>query len=90
MTKNNPLERLMSAKVKANSDDADRRNYQSFITAMRDDGWTDSDVAEYAENIKVLMGKDDDKAMELFPHGLYANATEARQMAREFWKGYAA
>lgn len=90
MTKNNPLERLMSAKVKADSDDAARRNYQSFINAMRSEGWTESDINEYADNIKVLMGSDDDKAMALFPHGLYANADEARNMAKECWKGYAA
>lgn len=90
MTKDNPLARLMTAKVKAESDDADRRNYQRFIKSVRENGWSESDVSEYAEKIKTLMGKDDSAAIDLFPVGIYANADDARSGARQFWKGYAA
>lgn len=84
----NPIDRLRAATAKANSDDEDRRNYQAFITAMRAIGWSETDVAEYVENIKVLMGKNDEKAMALFPAGLYSNAESARQSARDFWREY--
>lgn len=76
------LSGLNAAKDKANA----RANYRDCMTAMRRQGWTDSDVKEYADSIGVLMGEDDAKALALFPAGTYATAEAARTDARKFWK----
>ena len=76
-----PLDRLASAKAKADAS----ANFERFITARRADGWTDSDVAEYRESIRVLMGNDDAAALALFPPGAYATTEQALQDAREYW-----
>lgn len=77
----NALENLAAAKARADS----RANFDSFIAGRRADGWSDSDVAEYRESIRVLMGDDDVAALALFPVGTYATAEQARQAAREYW-----
>lgn len=76
-----PLDRLASAKSKADS----RANFDRFIAGRRADGWIDSDVAEYRESIRVLMGDDEAAALALFPPGTYQTAEQARQGAREYW-----
>lgn len=81
------LENLAAAKAKADG----RTNFERFIAARRADGWTDSDVAEYRESIRILMGDDDAAALALFPAGTYATAEQARQGAREeYWAASAA
>lgn len=75
------LENLAAAKAKADA----RTNFEHFIAARRADGWTDSDVAEYRESIRVLMGDDEAAALALFPAGTYATAEQARHGAREYW-----
>lgn len=80
------LEHLAAAKSKADA----RANFERFIAGRRADGWTDSDVAEYRESIRVLMGDDDAAALALFPAGTYATAEQARQGAREYWAASAA
>jgi hypothetical protein len=68
-----------------NNDEA-RRAYQRFINHARQHlGWSDADVAEYADSVKVLMGKDDAATLALFPDGLYKSAEEARQGAVKYW-----
>ena len=75
------LNGLSAAKDKANA----RANYRDCMVAMREQGWSDSDVKEYGESIAVLMGDDDEKALALFPAGTYATAAYARQGAAVFW-----
>ena len=57
------IEKLQTAKVKADSTQADRQNYAAYIDAMRECGWTDEDVAEYREEVERIMkfGTDDEK-----------------------------
>lgn len=82
----NPLARLAAVNAKADAEDQDRKNFRRFIADMRDYGqWSDEDVADYMGKIKVLMGKDDEAALDLFPGGLYQTADEAREGARVFW-----
>lgn len=80
------IERLALAKAGADQSANDRKAYKRFIDAMTDSGWSESDVSEYAANIKVLMGKDDAAAMSLFPSGVFKLAEEARDSARKFWR----
>lgn len=75
------LENLAAAKAKADA----RANFDRFIAARRANGWTDSDVAEYRESIRILMGADDAATLALFPPGAYATAEQARHGAREYW-----
>ncbi len=75
------LENLAAAKVRADS----RANFDNFIAGRRVVGWSDADIAEYAESIRILMGTDDAAALALFPVGTYQTAEQARQDAREFW-----
>ena len=83
----NPLDRLRGVKEQADSADDTRRAYQQFINHARTVlGWSDADVAEYAESIKVLMGNDDAAALALFPDGLYKSAEEARKAAVKYWE----
>lgn len=67
------------------SNDNARELYSRFIETMRSQGWTDADVADYAEQIRILMGKDDEAATALFPDGLYETAAEARNAAVQYW-----
>lgn len=83
---NSPLDRLRNARQQANSADETRELYAKFIAAMREQGWTEADVSEYAESIRVLMGKDDHAALSLFPAGLYETADQARSAAIQTWK----
>ena len=76
------LNGLNAAKDKANA----RANYRDFMAAMRREGWSDSDVKEYSENIGVLMAEDDAAALPLFPAGTYATAEDARSDVRKFWR----
>lgn len=75
------LDSLALAKSKADA----RGNFERFIAGRRASGWSDSDVAEYRESIRVLMGSDDTAALALFPVGTYQTAEQARQAAREYW-----
>lgn len=75
------LENLAAAKAKADA----MANFDRFIAARRANGWTDSDVAEYRESIRILMSDDDAAALALFPSGTYQTAEQARQGAREYW-----
>ena len=87
MNARNPMARLAEVNAKADAKDQDRRNFKRFIDDMKEYGqWSDDDVADYTSRIKVLMGKDDAAALELFHEGAYATAEEARQGARTFWK----
>ena len=76
-----PLDRLASAKIKADA----RVNFERFIAGRRADGWSDSDVAEYRESTRILMGDDVAAALALFPPGTYQTAEQARRGAREHW-----
>lgn len=75
------IESLAAAKSKSDA----RANFERFITSRRADGWTDSDVAEYRESVRTLMGDDDAAALALFPHGIYQTAEQARQAVRDYW-----
>ena len=75
------LENLQAAKSKADA----RANFERFIAVRRAAGWTDADVAEYRESIRILMGSDDMAALALFPVGTYQSAELARQGARDYW-----
>lgn len=75
------LENLAAAKAKADA----RANFERFIEGRRADGWSYSDVAEYRESIRILMGDDDQAALALFPPGTYQSAEQARHAAREYW-----
>ena len=76
------LSGLNAAKDKADA----RANFRDCMSAMRCQGWTDSDVKEYSESIGVLMANDDKAALALFPAGTYPDAESARAGARKFWK----
>lgn len=82
----NPLDRIRNLKKSADSEDDSRKAFASFIRLMRSTGWTDADVAEYTDNVRVLMGKDDEAALALFPAGLYATAQSARDDAVKYWQ----
>lgn len=75
------LENLAAAKSKADA----RANFERFIASRRADGWRDSDVVQYRESIRVLMGNDDAAALALFPPGAYATAEDVRNDARRYW-----
>lgn len=66
-----------------------RELYSRFIASMRAYGWTDADVTEYAEQVRIMMGKDGEAAMNIFPAGLYQSADHARASARECWGKFA-
>lgn len=83
---NSPLDRLRNVKQAANEADETRELYSRFVSTMREQGWTDEDVQEYADGVRVLMGKDDQAALNLFPADLYSTAEEARQSARTMWR----
>ncbi len=83
---NSPLDRLRQVTKQANATDETRRLYANYVQSRRDNGWTDSDVSEYAASVKVLMGSDDQAALSLFPAGIYATASEARESAKSFWR----
>ena len=65
------IEKLQTAKEKADSTQADRQNYAAYVDTMREHGWTDEDVAEYRKEVERIMklGTDDEK-----------------QAARDFWR----
>lgn len=75
------LEDLAAIKARADS----HANFESFITSHRAAGWTEADIAEYRESIRILMGDDDTSALALFPAGTYKTAEQARQDAPAFW-----
>lgn len=75
------LESLAATKANADS----RASFGNFIAGRRAAGWTETDIADYTESIRVLMGDDDSAALALFPAGTYQTAEQARQGAREFW-----
>lgn len=80
------LANLSAAKAKADA----RANFERFIAGRRAAGWSDPDVADCRESIRVLMGDDDAAALALFPAGTYQSAEQARQSAREYWAASAA
>ena len=87
MSARNPIARLAEVNAKADAEDQDRRNFKRFIGDMKEYGqWSDDDVADYTNRIKVLMGNDDSASLALFHEGAYATSDEARQGARTFWK----
>ena len=57
------IEKLQTAKIKADSTQADRQNYAAYVEAMREYGWTDEDVAEYRTEVERIMksGTDEEK-----------------------------
>ena len=57
------IEKLQTAKANADSTQADRQNYASYVDAMRECGWTDEDVSEYREEVERIMkfGTDEEK-----------------------------
>lgn len=65
------IDKLKTAKDKADSTEADRQNYAAYVEAMREFGWTDDDVAEYRKEVERIMksGTEDEK-----------------KSAREFWR----
>jgi hypothetical protein len=75
------LENLAAAKAKADA----RSNFERFMAGRRAADWSDHDVAEYRESVRILMGNDDSAVLALFPPGTYLTAEQARQAAREFW-----
>lgn len=77
----NALENLAATKARADS----RANFENFIAGRRAGGWSESDITDYTESTRVLMGNDDAAALALFPAGTYQTAEQARQGAREFW-----
>ena len=82
-----PLDRLRSLKSKADSTSEARDHFRRYIAFAKETlGWSDEDVAEYSESIKVLMGKDDDAALALYPPGAFSSASEAREAAVIYWK----
>jgi hypothetical protein len=81
----NPLDRLKKVSEQADSGDEKRRAFAGYQQAMRNQGWSEADLAEYRESVKILMGKDDAATLALFPAGLYKSADEARADAVRFW-----
>lgn len=82
----NPLDRIRNLKKSASTDDDSRKAFASYIKTMRELGWSDADVAEYTAQVRILMGKDDDATLDLFPPGLYATAQAARDDAVKYWQ----
>lgn len=65
------IEKLQTAKVKADSTQADRQNYAAYVEAMRESGWADEDVSEYREEVERIMKSGTD---------------EEKHAARDFWR----
>jgi len=87
MTKPNPLDRLKAVKQKADIETDHRANYQATLSKFKHlYGWTDTDCREYSDAVRVIMNGSDDEVMALYTAGVFANADEARQSAREFWQ----
>lgn len=85
----NPLARMEALRQQSEVNEAARENYARFLVFQRDsNGWTEQEIADYKAKIKVLMGKDDAAALDLFPAGFYKTADEARQSARTFWQAW--
>lgn len=82
----NALINLAAAKAKADS----RANFERFISGRRSAGWGESDIGDYTESIRILMGEDDTAALALFPVGTYVTAEDARNDARRNWERSAA
>ena len=82
----NPLDRIRSLKKSADNDDDSRKAFASFVSRMRNQGWTDADVSKYTAQVRILMGKDDAATLDLFPAGLYQTAQAARDAAVKFWR----
>lgn len=75
------LENLAATKARADS----QANFENYIACRRAAGWSEADIADYTESIRVLMGDDDAVALALFPAGTYQTAEQARQGARAYW-----
>lgn len=75
------LENLAAAKAKADA----RGNFERFVAGRRASGWTEADITEYRESIRILMGDDGAATLSLFPPETYQTAEQARQAAREYW-----
>lgn len=80
---------LKSERTGAMNYDEARELFRKFIVKAKRNGWSESDVREYTDSIKVLMGSDDAAAQALFPVGLYPSADAARASAVEYWRQYA-
>ena len=84
------MDRLRTVRKQAESQDEARVLFRRYIAIAREHfAWTDADVAEYSQAIKVLMGKDDAAALDLYPEGVFATAAEARKGAVDFWRAAA-
>jgi hypothetical protein len=78
------LERLQA---KRKQTDNHRANYQATLSKFKQlYEWTDTDCREYSDSVRVIMNGSDDEVMALYPQGVFANADDARQSAREFWQ----
>ena len=75
------LANLQAAKSRADA----AANFEQFVASRRAAGWSDADVTDYRESIRILMGDDDRSALALFPPGSYQTAEQARQDARDHW-----
>ena len=82
----NPLDRIRNLKNSADIEDDSRKAFASFLSRMRNRGWTDADVSEYTAQVRILMGKDDAATLDLFPAGLYQTAQAAREDAVKYWR----
>jgi hypothetical protein len=83
------FDKLNAVKRSADETANAREHYAAFLAFMRDEaGWSPEEVADYKAKIGILMGKDDEAAMALFPPGVFENAEQARAGARTFWKSW--
>lgn len=84
-----PLDRLAKARELAEGKEQTKRDFSKFIAGARASGyWTEEDINQYVADIKVLMGGTDEQVMALYAPGVYKNAEDARQNAKEFWRNY--
>lgn len=82
-----PLERMAMMRAKSEESDQLRQDYARFTRLAAELlGWNPADLAEYRDQIAVLMKGSDEEVLALFPEGLYASAEEARQGAATYWR----
>jgi hypothetical protein len=71
------LDRLKAAKAKADGGENDRANYAAYVADRVENGWPESDVAEYRAEVGRIMatGTEDEKtaAREFWAHKATAN-----------------
>lgn len=77
---------LAKAKERADAKALERKAFAAYLKEMRAAGWSDLDVAEYSDCVRILMGDDDEATIRLFPDGVFSSAKEAREDAPEFWR----